>query len=147
MQTFLPYPSFAKSVQVLDQKRLGKQRVETLQIMSALLTGSGWVNHPATVMWRNYEWALLHYQKATFREWSLIRGYKDTCFQKTMLLYFQYAPPCEDNVAPCWFGNEHFHRSHQSNLIRKNPEYYGPLFPGVPDNLPYIWPINTTEET
>ena len=32
MQTFLPYADFQRSAQVLDYKRLGKQRVEALQI-------------------------------------------------------------------------------------------------------------------
>lgn len=36
MQTFLPYPDFAESASVLDRQRLGKQRVETLQVMKAL---------------------------------------------------------------------------------------------------------------
>lgn len=36
MQTFLPYPDFSASARVLDDKRLGKQRVECLQILKAL---------------------------------------------------------------------------------------------------------------
>lgn len=36
MQTFLPYPDFAESARVLDNKRLFKQAVETLQIMQAM---------------------------------------------------------------------------------------------------------------
>ena len=43
---------------------------------------------------------------------------------------------------PPWFGDKEFHRSHQSNLIRKMPEHYQKLFPDVPNNLPYVWPIN-----
>ncbi|WP_407659745.1 pyrimidine dimer DNA glycosylase/endonuclease V, partial [Kineococcus indalonis] len=35
MQTFLPYPGFARSAAVLDAPRLGKQRVETLQVLRA----------------------------------------------------------------------------------------------------------------
>jgi len=35
MQTFLPYPDFLQSLQSLDNKRLGKQRVETFQILNA----------------------------------------------------------------------------------------------------------------
>jgi alpha-tubulin suppressor-like RCC1 family protein len=31
-------------------------------------------------------------------------------------------------------------RSHRSNLIRKMPEHYGPIWPDVPDDLPYYWP-------
>ena len=36
MQTFLPYSSFYQSARVLDRQRLGKQRVETLQILKSL---------------------------------------------------------------------------------------------------------------
>lgn len=36
MQTFLPYKSFEQSAACLDNKRLGKQRVEVLQILKAL---------------------------------------------------------------------------------------------------------------
>ncbi len=54
MQTFLPYPDFAESARVLDNKRLGKQRVEVLQILNVLTdsTRKGWRNHPAVAMWR-----------------------------------------------------------------------------------------------
>ncbi|HMC68015.1 MAG TPA: pyrimidine dimer DNA glycosylase/endonuclease V, partial [Mycobacteriales bacterium] len=37
MQTFLPYSRFDASAAVLDDLRLGKQRVETLQILRALV--------------------------------------------------------------------------------------------------------------
>lgn len=33
MQTFLPYPGFAANAAVLDDRRLGKQRVEALELM------------------------------------------------------------------------------------------------------------------
>jgi hypothetical protein len=36
VQTFLPYPDFRRTAEVLDSPRLGKQRVETLQILRAL---------------------------------------------------------------------------------------------------------------
>ena len=45
MQTFLPYPSMGQSVRCLDYRRLGKQRVEALQILNALDGKSkGWTN-------------------------------------------------------------------------------------------------------
>ena len=37
MQTFLPYPDFAASAAALDDRRLGKQRVEALQVLRALV--------------------------------------------------------------------------------------------------------------
>ena len=43
MQTFLPYADFAESARALDQKRLGKQRVEVIQIVRALTRETyGW---------------------------------------------------------------------------------------------------------
>ena len=43
-------------------------------------------------------------------------------------------------IVPSWIGDDIFHRSHQSNLVRKFPEHYRPFFPDVPDDLPYVWP-------
>lgn len=142
MQTFLPYPDYIESARVLDNKRLGKQRVETLQIMHALLSGKGWVHHPATLMWNGYEHELLEYQKAVCYIW-LLRGYRDTCYVKTVEVYYAHCAPGMRGTPP-WLGREEFHRSHQSNLIRKDPDHYGPHFPGVPDNLPYFWPTQET---
>ncbi len=42
---------------------------------------------------------------------------------------------------PPWLGDPALHRSHQSSLLRKDPEHYGRFFPGVPDDLPYEWPV------
>ena len=36
MQTFLHEPDFARNARALDSRRLGKQRVEALQILRAL---------------------------------------------------------------------------------------------------------------
>ena len=36
MQTFLPYKSFKKSAETLDYQRLGKQRVEAMQIINVI---------------------------------------------------------------------------------------------------------------
>jgi len=84
MQTFLPYPNFTKSAAVLDRQRLGKQRVETLQILRALSDSSyGWQNHPAVKMWRGCERALAAYGLLICAEW-IDRGYKDTCMKKIM---------------------------------------------------------------
>jgi len=139
MQTFLPYESFTESAKVLDMKRLGKQRVETMQIMNAILTpGHGWKNHPAVKMWRPYLPVLWDYQQAICNEWTS-RGYKDTCLEKSRAL-IAGQENIESNGIPKWLGNRDFHLSHQSNLVRKLPEYYGPLFPDISGDLPYIWP-------
>ena len=61
VNTFLPYSSFKKSVKSLDNKRLGKQRVEAKQILTALSNGGSWSNHPAALMWKGYEECLKLY--------------------------------------------------------------------------------------
>ena len=139
MQTFLPYSDLHLTAEVLDRQRLGKQRVETLQIMTALLEGRGWINHPATKMWRGYEAYLLMYQEAICNEW-VYRGYRDTCFEKTERLFWEHNDVFFA-VLPPWLGDMEFHRAHQSNLLRKLPEWYEPIFGNVPDNLPYVWPV------
>lgn len=45
MQTFLPYEDYEESAKSLDYRRLGKQRVETYQLLKVLAdqaVGKGW---------------------------------------------------------------------------------------------------------
>lgn len=135
MQTFLPYPSYIQSAQCLDRQRLGNQRVECLQILNALTNPAyGWQSHPAVAMWRGYEECLQLYSVTICDEW-IARSYRDTCKDKILAFNFEPGP-----TYPHWLGNPAFHRSHQSNLIRKLPEHYGALWPNVPNDLEYIWP-------
>lgn len=132
VNTFLPSPFFHRSAELLDNKRLGKQRVEAWQILQALRGSTkGWVNHPATKMWKDHEKKLCEYGIAICDEW-IKRGFKDTMREKFIALYSEL-PDCDD---PNWLGEMNFHRSHQSNLKRKDPDHYN--F-NVPDNLPYLW--------
>lgn len=141
MQTFLPFPDFTKSAQCLDRQRLGKQRVECMQIAKALLGETkGWVNHPATRMWRSYESALFGYWACIVKEW-VARGYQDNTMKTWHELQEKYGIDKIPKATPSWFSNEEFHKSHQSNLLRKDNKYYKQFFPDVPDNLPYIWPV------
>jgi hypothetical protein len=135
MQTFLPYPDFEKSAACLDYKRLGKQRVEAYQIINVLVsnkTEGGWVNHPAVRMWRGHIAALQQYYNTIVTEW-ISRGYKNN-----MRLYSISIP---DVRYPLWLGDEKFHASHRSNLLRKFPEHYGKFGWKESSNLPYIWPV------
>jgi hypothetical protein len=141
VQTFLPYPDFDRSAHSLDSPRLGKQRVETLQILRALTFPSyGWTNHPATLMWRGHVPALTSYGLSMVDAWTA-RGAADT----TRAQIAEFAPeaaitPSAELALPSWLGDERLHRSHQSNLIRKDRAFYGPQFAGVPDDLEYVWP-------
>jgi hypothetical protein len=140
MQTFLPYADFAKTASALDYRRLGKQRVETKQILMALTGEStGWVNHPATKMWNGYESLLCYYGMVMSVEWKK-RGYVDNLFPWFVKKMVELTENGSEYSGLPWFvGNKAFHRSHQSNLLRKAPEHYSQLFSDVPDDLPYLW--------
>lgn len=131
MQTFLPYYYFKLSLQCLDYRRLGKQRVEGRQLVNALEgTSKGWRNHPAAIMWENNIDALKLYTNTCIEEW-VSRGYNNN-----MPLYTVPESP----AMPYWLGDEAFHASHRSNLLRKNPVYYSVFNWTEPHNLPYVWP-------
>lgn len=136
MQTFVPYGSnFRRTAEVLDRQRLGKQRVEAWQIIKALTAQQyGWQSHPAVKMWRGYTEALAQYGIVMCREW-IGRGYKDSLLER----FYPYAPSMQSEW-PEWLDRPDVMLSHQSNLIRKRPDIYGPIWPDVPNNLPYVWP-------
>ncbi len=148
MQTFLPYPNFARCAEVLDPRRLGKQRVEVLQIMRAITVPNyGWRHHPAAKQWKGYEEALAAYGVAVCREWCR-RGHADTCDLKIrqelaklgITTVREQAALEKAGALPPWLGDEAFHRSHRSSLLNKDPEWYRDVFTDVPPDLPYVWP-------
>ena len=144
MQTFLPYTNYTQSAKALDYRRLGKQRVECKQIYLALTDPSyGWQNHPATNMWRGHQGALAHYGYRVCEEWRA-RGYKDS-----LLPFFKQAmneSPPETLDPPQWLTDNtvavQVCRSHQSNLLRKDPAHYSQFDWQVPDDLEYVWPTS-----
>ena len=130
MQTFLPYEDFQKSAQVLDYRRLGKQRVEGMQIIKAIENPKpqGWKNHPIVKMWTPYVPALKQYTNIIITEW-IGRGYNNN------MEFYDI-----DNVEyPDWLGDERFHSSHRANLLRKDFGYYSQF--KWTENLesPYVW--------
>ena len=138
MQTFLPYPDFKTSLESLDDKRLGKQRVETYQLIAGLegrLTKKGKpytkgrVNHPISQMFRDNIPALKQYLNVSIDVW-VARG-KNNTMEKEII--------DEEVVMPSWFGNEELHRSHRANLLRKNADYYGAYGWTDDSTLPYRW--------
>lgn len=115
MQTFLPYSSFTASAYVLDNRRLGKQRVECKQIYL-----NQWQHHPAVAMWRNHEVYLLDYAIAICKEW-IGRSYDDNLlpwFECERSKFSQVTPP------PSWLGDERLHSNHRARLLAKNFDWY-----------------------
>jgi hypothetical protein len=142
VQTFLPYPSFAESARALDTPRLGKQRVETFQLLRAnTVPDYGWRHHPAAKMWRDHLPALVAYGLAMTDAWTAA-GRADTVREKILAFAPEVDGLVQDDLdLPAWIGDEAFHLSHRSNLVRKDPGFYRPRFGDIPDDLPYIWPV------
>lgn len=159
MQTFLPYQNFLLTAQILDKKRLWKQAVENLHIIGTILglpnskgkPRTGYKNHPAILMWKNSPKTLIYYHAAILAE-CYNRGIKTTLpipnlgingkheyafYDLTGSVNFQEVVDIEH---PSFIGNTEFHRSHQSNLLRKDFGYYSKFFKDVPNDLPYLWP-------
>ena len=151
MQTFLPVAGFRASAEILDLKRLGKQRVEAIQVVRGLVVeGYGWRHHPAVTMWRGHLEALGRYGLDCCEVW-LEKGFADTCagtIRADLATVGVEEVRTQEELAlagelPAWLGDDDFHRSHRSALLRKDPDHYGPLFGddlAAPDDLPYVWP-------
>lgn len=96
-------------------------------------------------MWENDINALICYTEVMCIEWTS-RYFTDSIVDKIQ----EYKNPEitytevfleEHDMMPTWLGNDDFHTSHQSNLLRKDKEHYSVWFrQHVPENLPYIWP-------
>lgn len=141
MQTFLPYADFVASAAVLDDRRLGKQRVETFQILRALtFPAYAWKNHSAVRMWRGFVPALVAYGLAACAAWTG-RGFADTVADSLIEFNGGVRPDVTRlRVRGPGLGLAALHVSHRSALVRKEPEHYRRFFPDVPDDLPYLWP-------
>lgn len=121
-----------RTMELLDAKRLGKQRVEAYQIINALGNSStGWKNHPITQMWKDNIEGLKFYFNCSVDEW-VKRGYKNTMNK--------FDNVSEDSL-PWWFFNEQLQKTHKASLLRKDPVFYTPLFPLEKEyyDTGYIW--------
>lgn len=146
MQTFLPFADFNKSAAALDNKRLNKQLLEGFQIYKILATNKrsgGWVNHPITKAWRNYDMSLYTYLIAIRNECDR-RGIKwDKNWAAIEQLHNNNWHRGDKVVMPPWIGDEKIHQSHRNNLYRKDPEYYADFandeFISCCPKCSYVW--------
>ncbi len=168
VNTFIIVPDIHQTARMLDDKRLGKQRVEAKQLIDVLerydSSGScegGWSNHPALRSWKGYTNALKAYFNIMVEEW-IRRGFKNTmhiypvdyrnfhiikCRFDGKTAQFETQPNCYSY--PFWIAFPPLYMSHQAALCRKNPEYYKNLLRD--DLVPflsngYLWPSNVTSE-
>lgn len=147
MQTFMTHMKHGKTAEALDMMRLGKVRDSARRILEILLgdDDGSVTDNPAVEMWRGYEPGLVYYGLCISYNWSVGRGLPDST-----LRYFKDKADelakqglwTDFHQSPPWLKDVWLLRSHRSNLIRKMPHHYGPLFPSTPENMPFLWPVN-----
>lgn len=156
----MPYPDYVRSARALDNKRLGQQRNEAYTILENVLEkDTGWIHHPAVKMWEYWPESLAAYGIIVCEVWverpTKTRPYRiDSVADKIRKLMKEnwLTPDSSQKMRPPWVGDELFHKSHQSNLVRKGYEkylktndvelykWYRDQFPDVPVDMEYVWP-------
>ncbi len=99
---------------MLDSPRLRKQRVEAFQLINVILgrtDTTGWKNHPAAVMFRQYAPALQQYYNLSLIE-NAKRGGNNVKLQPESVDEFSI-------VMPHWLGDDSIHQTHRSRLLMK----------------------------
>ena len=152
MQVFLPHEDFTETASVLDQKRLVKQLLEGRQILAAIAGETkGWVNHPATKMFRNSPNTLVAYLRAIAVEMG-VREYK---WENNWSVIQKYSEQLKnlDTGRPSWMYGEEFDKvitTHRANLYIKAPDLYPQFKSAVDvyrpmvccDACNYYWPTH-----
>ena len=137
VQTFVTDRHHHNTARSLDRKRLVKQLLECRQIIEVINRGertpegkiTPWYNHPAVVMWRGHETALLSYMTAIKAEmqhrgyawqnnWDAILGAMTELADKDMI----------GSGNPDWIVDTDVYdnviATHRASLYRKDSEYY-----------------------
>jgi len=107
----------------LDNKRLGKQRVEGIQIRRALAgkyKRGAWVRHPAVLMWKGYENYLDNYIILACQEWR-DRGFMDSV-ERDLCQEFNTQYNFGIGMPP--FVTPRLVSTHRANLYIKDPSHY-----------------------
>lgn len=142
MQTFLPVENFASSMACIDNRRLGNQVYRE----GLTLLGGGWKNHPASKMWKGFECSLAHYCLCGAMEMVGRNVWKDEVCIRWITYFQDKTAELEDTGNPPWLGDEQLHASHRSNLLRKDPEYYSKFGWTESNDMPYVWPTDSSYE-
>ena len=143
MQTFLSEPTFAASAKALDSKRLNKQLLEGRQMLNALAGNQkGFVNHPATQMWKGHEHRFLDYLNEVATE-MMNRNIQWEKNHEAIVQLFDNHFLDSSYEDPYWWSGESKQRiitTHRANLYLKDPDYYCKY---TPESIEYQQTLDT----
>jgi len=140
MQTFLPLPDYKQSMHCLDKSRLGNQ----VWREGLTLIRGGWKWHPASKMWRGYEFHL---------GWYLLEGL-EVLRERSGKEYAEIREKIHTEMAkhrntgvPPWLGDDRLHSSHRAALLAKDFAWYSQFGwtekpdPYINEKYAYWWPV------
>lgn len=147
MQTFLTGFDFRLSAYHIDNKRLNKQITEGRQIFDILINNknSRWSKHPAVLMWKGYEKALLFYIVACYSEWCFRLIKEKRMGTLTHLSYEWVIDNSYDIIKskyifPPWINDKRVYASHRAALLAKDYDYYKQFNWSEKPKIDYFWP-------
>jgi hypothetical protein len=135
---WLPFPNTQQSLDVLTDEHVFDVVFQGMQCLRNIYTGE--VRWRDARMWASHPAALLLYVQRANRE-MVKRGYpaEGRVVRAHVALSregYSLAP-----VPPWWFGNQLFHMTQRSQLIKVNPAHYAQRLPfNTPLEMKVFWP-------
>lgn len=149
VQTWLPYKSYVHSAEALANLQINDAASVTYRLLETIHETyespriPAW--QPIYKMWLGFEPQLAEYgiclaEEAAKRGEALKR---ESGLVDRFRWHLELSVSGDADIKPPpWLGDPGLHYSHQSNLIKKDPGHYRPLFgDAVPDDLPIVWPV------
>lgn len=151
MITYVTHRGYGATAAALDDRKLGRQRVEAQEIFNTLTLGEELPKDPVYRMWEGYEFALGIYCMMLCMEFTMHRGIADKIFWEVAaaLKEMKRSDASFSMEHPPWHDDKDVMRSHRSNLLRLQNEgdavaghdYLKHFGKATPKNMPYLWPI------
>lgn len=132
MQIFVPYADIKKSVECLDDKRLGNQ----IYRECLTLARGKWPNHPVAKMWKYHTYFLCQYAFAGLMELQDRGKFYANTFDK----FHDIQMKVPNTGPPIWWGDVRVHNSHRKNLLRKDYAHYSQFGWNLPPCHYYYYP-------
>ena len=115
MNTFIPLTNFNDIAELLDDRRLNRQRSDLTALLKELAKEPDEDDHPLVKMWRGHERFLIRYGSAICFEFQA-RGNNGQTLEK--ILEYRNVFGDETDCEPEWWGRDDVHDLHKSYLVR-----------------------------
>lgn len=152
LNTWLPYDNYAESADILTDRHIFMQLQDCTKLLYWLTEmplnrrtpSKAQLEHPCVIQWRGYVPSLYDYtleiMMVAYERSSLTNKQEQISEMAENINILDGLVSNMKEETPSWLGNEDYHLSHKSNLIRLSRSAYESIWPDVPDNLELIWP-------